>query len=187
MPDDTPQKSQGGSIISSNSAQIIVGMAHKNSGGIIFDKMIWLSENGRPALILKESEGKERIWIPTLENTIEDALLMIAIFVVKDEEELETLKEINDVTADEHVEIYEAFTEDQRNRLYLANRKALGKYNDLKIVLTVLDGSSFRNQLPVLEHYDINMEVCLSVYSRTYSEWQEKVVVNGSLDIKNIG
>jgi hypothetical protein len=173
--------------MSSNSAQIFVGMTHPNSGGIILDKTIWLSENGRPALILKEGEGEERVWIPTLENTIEDALLMISNCIVKAEEALRALKEINDITSEKHVEIYEAFTEEQREKLYLANRKALGKYNDLKIVVTVLEGSLFRSQLPILEQYDIDMEVCLSIYSRTYSEWQEKVVINGSLEINNIG
>ena len=173
--------------MSAYTAQIIVGMSHPSNDGINPDKIIWLSENGRPALILKESESEERIWIPTLENTIEDALLMVSNLVVKDEEALGAIKEIHDITAEEHLEMHEVFTEEQRNKLYLANRKALSKYDNLKIVVVVLEGSIFRRQLPVLEHYDIDMEACLSIYSRTYSEWQNKVVVNGSLDINKMG
>jgi len=167
--------------LGSYSAQIIVGTPHPNHGGIIPDKFINLSENSRPALVLKE-EDKERVWIPTLENTIEDALLMVAYFVVKDEEALDALKSIKDVTGEEHLEMYETFTDEQREKLYMANRKALGKYEDLKIVVTVLEGSLFKKQLPVLEHYDFDMEVCLSIYSRTYSRWRDEVIVTGSLD-----
>jgi len=163
------------------SAQIIVGTPHPNHGGIIPDKVINLSENSRPALVLKEDD-KERVWIPTLENTIEDALLMVAYFVVKDEEALDALKGIKDVTGEEHLEMYEAFTDEQREKLYMANRKALGKYEDLKVVVTVLEGSLFRQQLPVLKQYDVDMEVCLSVYSRTYSRWRDEVILTGSLD-----
>ena len=163
------------------SAQIIVGTPHPNHGGIIPDKVINLSENSRPALVLKEDD-KERVWIPTLENTIEDALLIVAYFVVKDEEALDALKSIKDVTGEEHLEMYETFTDEQREKLYMANRKALGKYEDLKVVVTVLEGSLLRQQLPVLKQYNIDMEVCLSIYSRTYSRWRDEVIVSGSLD-----
>lgn len=80
--------------MSSHTAQIIVVMPHPNSGGIMPDKSIYLSENGRPALIFKESDNKERVWIATLDNTIEDALLMVSNFVVKDEEAIASLKKI---------------------------------------------------------------------------------------------
>jgi len=143
--------------VSSYNAQIIIGSPHPNSGGIIPDKLIYLSENGKPALILKEGEGREKVWIPTLENTLEDALLMIASFVIKDEEVLRAISNIKDVVRED--------------------------YSDLMIVVSVLEGSLFRNQLSVLNEYDINMEVCISVYSRYYSDWSDQVVVNGSLDI----
>ncbi len=169
--------------MSSYNAQIIIGSPHPNSGGIIPDKLIYLSENGKPALILKEGEGREKVWIPTLENTLEDALLMIASFVIKDEEVLRAISSIKDVVREDYLEMYETFSEEKLQELYATNRKALGQYSDLMIVVSVLEGSLFRNQLSVLNEYDINMEVCISVYSRYYSDWSDQVVVNGSLDI----
>lgn len=173
--------------MSACTAQIIVGKPHPNSGGIIPDKTIYLTENGKPALILKEGEDKEVVWIPTLEDSIEDALLMVSSLIVKDEEALSAIKSIKDIISEEYLGLYEAFTDKQRAELYTANRKALGKYNDLKIVVTVLESSLFRGQLPALEHYDIDMEVCISIFSRTYSAWQEKVIINGSLAINKPG
>lgn len=81
--------------------------------------------------------------------------------------------------------MYETFNKGQLQELYEANRKALGKYNNVKVVFIVLEGSLFRGQLSVLNHYDIDMEVCLSIYSRTYSEWRVGVVESVSLDISN--
>jgi len=68
-------------------AQILVGRPHTNHDGINPTHYLFLSENSRPAWVLvsqnifpKEQRDHSRItWIPTVENMLEDALLMIAL------------------------------------------------------------------------------------------------------------
>ena len=75
-------------------AQILVGSAHPNHDGINPTHYVFLWENDRPAWILvhqnifkEREENVGRItWIPTIENILEDALLMIAIHVCKNNE-----------------------------------------------------------------------------------------------------
>jgi len=74
-------------------AQILIGQKHSYDGGILnMTHSLYLSENDRPAWLLTPtdifSEDDERqpniIWIPTLENMLEDALVMIGLYVFKD-------------------------------------------------------------------------------------------------------
>lgn len=44
-------------------------------------------------------------------------------------------------------------------------------WENLKLVVTVLDGSSIQGQLPVLERYPMKLEVCTLSYSRDWG-WQ---------------
>ncbi len=72
-------------------AQILVGSPHPNHGGINPTHSLFLSENSRPAWILVDPypdsgpRNSRIVWIPTLENMLEDALLMIAVYVCKDD------------------------------------------------------------------------------------------------------
>ena len=69
-----------------------------------------------------------------------------------------------------------------RQELYLLSRRVLKKHQGLKVVFTILDGSLFKNSIAVLKEYEIDMEVCISVYQRFYSAWHSEVVVYGDLD-----
>ena len=167
----------------SYTAHLFVGGSHQNHGGITAQKILYLSENSRPGLVIEgEKDGDEKVWIPTLENTIEDALLMISVYFLNDSKVMDRLKKLFDLNSESHVELYEVFTLEQRADLYALNREVLKNYRGLKVVLTILDGSLFRGQISTLKNYEIDMEVCLSVYSRSYSEWSGEVVVNGNLD-----
>ncbi|WP_121661857.1 hypothetical protein [Metabacillus litoralis] len=69
-------------------AQLLVGQAHPYEGGICgITHTLQLSENGRPAWVLvstndeKDTKITKITWIPTLEHMLEDALLMIGLYV----------------------------------------------------------------------------------------------------------
>ena len=76
-------------------AQILIGQKHTYESGIInITHTLYLTENGRSAWILSPwdefSTNKENqikiTWIPTLENMLEDAMVMIGLYVLKDKE-----------------------------------------------------------------------------------------------------
>ena len=166
-------------------AQLLVGGSHRNHGGTTAENMLFLSENSRPALVVEgEKDLEQKVWIPTLEKAIEDAMLMVSAYILKDSKVEDKLKNYVDLSSADHVEFYEVFTEEQREELYALNREVLKDYGGLKVVFTILDGSLLRGQLSNLKNYEIDMEVCLSVYSRFYSEWRGEVVINGSLDVR---
>lgn len=52
-----------------------------------------------------------------------------------------------------------------------------------KITLSVFKGSSFLQQIPVLENYKIDVEVCLPVFVRENSVWTKQIHSTGFLDV----
>ena len=69
-------------------ATILVGTAHQNHGGIEPTHQLLLSENSRPAysLFAMHSSQPQTVWIPTVEDMLEDGLLMAGLLVVEDPE-----------------------------------------------------------------------------------------------------
>lgn len=173
-------------------AQILVGTSRPNHGGIAPSHYVFLYENSKPAWILtpqnvftdlrpqKASQGDRRItWIPTVEHMLEDALLMVALYVQRDEK-VRSLAAVRIRGFEEdRIELYNATEPEDRQVLYQACRSIRF---EPKIVLSVFDGSTIRRQVPVLKHYDIDSEVCISSYVRAYSWWTRKVEVKGSLE-----
>ena len=168
-------------------AQILVASSHQNHGGIQPTHYLFLSENSRPAWVLVPENvfnpGNEKItkvtWIPTIENMLEDALLMIAINVLKDKDIIALAKEYFKKDIHGSLSLYEDIGPETLRTLYQKCRKLKNKF---KIVLTVLEGSSIRGQLKVLNNYGMDMEVCTPLYFRTYSAWTDEVITSGSLD-----
>lgn len=165
-------------------AQILVGTPHPNHGGIYPTHSLFLSENSRPAWILVEAYsgngfGNSRItWIPAPENILEDALLMIAIHVCKDDGILELIKSSGTGIESDQVEMYSDTTESQRRQLYKKCRE-ISEFP--KIIISIFKGSSIERDLPVLENYTMDVEVCTPIYSRWYSHWQNETRTEGSL------
>lgn len=168
-------------------AQILVGSRHPNHGGINPTHYLFLSENSRPAWILVEQNvfpgGETRnpriTWIPTIENMLEDALLMIAIHVVRNRGLAGLANSFSPGIKSERVELNSQLERAQRNQLYK-------KCREIKefpgIVVSAFEGSSIISQLPVLNKYRMDVEVCRVIYSRLYSPWKEETDVSGALD-----
>lgn len=119
------------------------------------------------------------VWIPTLENMLEDALLMIAVYVCKDDGILELIKGFGIGIESGTIELYSDTTESQRRQLYERCREIPGFP---KIVISVFKESSVgKRQLSLLENYTMDVEVCTPIYSRGYSHWRDETWTEGSL------
>ena len=166
--------------------QILVGSPHPYHGGINPTHYLFLSENDRPAWILvnqnvfptRQRGYPKIIWIPTVENMLEDALLMIAIHVCKNREVVELAQSFSDKIQANRVEMYRDFEESQRKQLY---QKCKVITDFPKIIISTFRDSSIEMQLSVLKQYRMDVEVCRVSYSRLYSPWEEDTLIEGSL------
>ena len=167
-------------------ANILIGSPHPNKDGIIPSHYMFLSENSAPSWTLVnenvENEDKNKypniVWLPTVENMLEDGLLMVAAHVLKNHEILEMAKDYTDKIESERLELYSDLDDGQRNNLYQKCRE-LSKFP--KLIISVFRSSSIETQLAVLEKYDMDVEVCTPSYSRLYSAWQNEKRIEGSL------
>ncbi len=168
-------------------AQIIVGRAHPNHGGINPTHYLFFSENDRPAWVLvpenvfgkRPLEMEKTVWIPTVEHTLEDGLLMIALHILKDREIVNLTEEYFENKGIDRAKLYEDIDKAQLEELRRKTRAVRGDY---KIVITTLRDSLLEQQLTVLKHYKMDVEICVPVYSKTYSRWENRTIIEGSLD-----
>lgn len=168
------------------SAQIIVGDAHPNDDGINPTHYVFLSENSRPAWVLvpenifnrRKSATRKVTWIPTVERMLEDALLMVAIHVMKDSEIVNLAHSLGSNIESERLELYSTFEDSHREQLYQKCREIT---DFPKMVITAFKGSSIETQLPIVEEYGMDLEVCRPFYTRMYSPWTNETRVEGSL------
>lgn len=171
-------------VMGSYTAQILVGSGHPNGGGVIPSHLLFLSENSRPAWILTalvpdDQEGSKTItWIPTLEHILEDALLLISVYVLKEPEICALAKEAFADRDLSRVTLYDDIQPEKLQALRVRCRSLDMKY---KLVITVCDSSSIGRDLSALAHYGMDVEVCTPKYVRFYSEWRNEIVEQGSL------
>lgn len=119
------------------------------------------------------------MWIPTIENMLEDALLMIGLYVLEDQKLLELAKKYFDNFEADQTTLYDDIAEEDRKKLYKECRKLDDQY---KIVITSFDDEKFRDQIQVLKEYSMDVSVCALDYKRWYSKWQDEVKTKGALN-----
>jgi hypothetical protein len=169
-------------------SQILVGQKHTYDSGIInITHTLYLSENSRPAWILTpidelnaNKQNQQKItWIPTLENMLEDALVMIGLYVLKDKELITLTNQYIKQPNNDFIELYNDVTStDGLQELYNQARKIESSH---KIILSVFQGSSIVNQLPVLKNYQNDIEVCKSIFTKEFSLWSNEFEEIGEL------
>ncbi len=151
-------------------AQILIGSPHTYHGGINPTHKIYLSENSRPALILTREDIHEKgtkdtfekvTWIPTLENMLDDILLMVSFFILKDEYISQELSKI-DVKKLNFLEMYEDIDKETRLKLYKSNKEIIGGYKDLKFIFSIFEGSSLISAINEVKLFKIEHELCIS-------------------------
>lgn len=161
-------------------AQLLVGNSHPYDGGInTITHTLYLSENSRPVWILLTNDGKRIMrWIPTLENMLDDGLLMIGLYVLKDEELLKMKNQYFVNERPDYIELYSDVKPEHLVKMYSHCRQLK---DSRKIMLSVFAGSSIEGRLPVLKNYQLDMEVCLSIYKKEHSVWSGRQEEIGEL------
>lgn len=156
----------------SATAQLLIGESHPHHGGIIPTHQVFLYENDRPVLQLTKvgASGGSKVtrWVPTVQNMLEDALLMVCVSSLRAANVIEAFKAacrgprqripdenlcLNDIDAVVRAHLYDL-------------SKTVLSQSGVKLVFTVLCGSTLINQLSRLEGYKFEMEVCVSAASR---------------------
>ena len=70
-------------------ASILVGAGHPNDDGIIPVVVLYLSEGSKISWVMRRASSDsaltgDMIWLATVDHTLEDAMVMIAYFVMED-------------------------------------------------------------------------------------------------------
>jgi hypothetical protein len=160
--------------MATTTASILIGRAHQNDSGINPTHFIQFIENDRPVLILHsiEVERKKVVIIPTIENTIDDIYLMIAVFVLK---AVKPSKKLNSIT---RKSLYEIVDEEERKSLYKKTKEILTD-NRIKVVFNILDNSHLLNLLKQIKKYPNDFEVTLPALKKEFDAWSNKVITKG--------
>ena len=167
-------------------AQILIGEPHPFKDGIIPSHYLFLSENSQPSWKLVKTniyqvnnkKLPEIAWNPTVENMLEDGLLMVAIHIVKNKEIIKIAKDFSSKIDSQTLELYSDLNDKQRDILYEKCRE-LSVFP--KLIISVFRSSTIEKQLAVLEKYKMEVEVCTPIYSRLYSGMNNNESIEGSL------
>jgi hypothetical protein len=160
--------------MATTTAIILIGHAHQNHSGINPTHLIQFTENDRPALILQQLEGNAdlKVIIPTVENTVDDIYLMVAVFILKC---ITPSKEIHNLKRNS---LYEILDEKERFSLYAETKKLFEKKN-IKLVFNILDGSHLLSQLDIIKNYPNDFEVTLPALKKEFDVWANKITTKG--------
>ena len=109
---------------------------------------------------------------------LEDALLMVAIHVMKNKEIIKIAKDYSSKIESQLLELYSDLNNKQRDILYKKCRE-LSEFP--KIIISVFRSSTIEKQITVLEKYKMEVEVCTPTYSRLYSGSDKNERIEGSL------
>jgi hypothetical protein len=112
---------------------------------------------------------------------LEDALLMVALHVWKDEKLIQMAKQFFQKDKTNHILLYEDIDAKALDLMRERTRQLDGCG---KITISVFRGSTVHNQVPVLKEYQMDVEVCMPIYVREYSVWTKQTQSIGSLEEK---
>ena len=146
-------------------AQILIGNRHSFEIGINPEYTIYYSENDKPALILSKEdiydrseviEFDQKVWIPTIENTLEDALLMIGIYLEEDEELIKLAdKYFTEYEDKKIVYLYDDIEQSDLEKLYEINRN---KRKEYKLVISEFNPNAERFfDYSILKDFDMDI------------------------------
>lgn len=166
--------------------QILIGKGHSNHDGINPSHYLFLSENSRPAWILlpenifsqSNKKSQKITWIPTVDNMLEDAFLMIAIHIIKNQQIIDLGQSYSEKIESERLELYHDLNDSQRQELYTKCQEIA---NYPKLIISVFKDSTIQSQLSIINNYQMDVEVCCLKYSRLFSTWSNKIIIEGSL------
>ncbi|CAE6723344.1 hypothetical protein [Candidatus Nitrotoga fabula] len=160
-----------------------VGHAHPNDGGIRPIDTIEFGEGDRPYFEFPAKRGESPrsrlVLIPTLENTVDDLLLLISYYLVEHPEIVSAVDNTyGEAIKGGYLEMYSNFTESQRYSLY---EKVMPLQELPKVAICLFESSHLQRTVHHLENYSLTCEVCMSIFSRQYSRWTNRWESRGKL------
>jgi len=160
--------------MATTTATIFIGHTHQNNSGINPSHFIQFTENDRPALILHSIDKplEQLVIIPTVENTINDIYLMIAIYILK---LVTPSKQLHDT---QRKSLYEILDENERLQLYSQTKKIF-ETTKIKLVFNLLDDSHLLGQVDIIKAYPNDFEVTLPAVKKEYNAWSNSIITKG--------
>ncbi|MDN5363940.1 MAG: hypothetical protein PWQ91_1001 [Eubacteriales bacterium] len=170
------------------SALLLAGKTHPLSQCFIPYQLFFFWEGSKPCWttgsIVKPppevssnfSSSPPEIWLPSPHYPLEDGIIMAAA----------TFRRVDIVAAlDNFLPGWEKnphrlcdLSPHGREKLRLLARQMEG----IKLCLVVFVNSSLGNQLNILSHYRLEVEVCTPSFVRDYSLWQNDLICRGTLE-----
>lgn len=163
--------------MSTVTAHCMVGTAHPNHGGIIPTHTIYLNENSHPVLTLLPQNLPPRrrrvplpvVWIPRPDKILETLIVMAYLFVIRHPEvRLGTHPRLLE-EAFEPIWLPELEKDHPLDPLFDLCRRA---ETNAKLQLTASTASTLYHQLPILTEHIVDVEVCVPVFRREFSQWR---------------
>lgn len=160
--------------MATTTATIFFGSPDMSNEGVIPQYLIRFIENDRPGLILHHLQSPTRrvIVVPTVENTVDDIYLMIAVLILKE------VKPPREIYNQKRESLYDIFTTEERQSLYDESKKVFERLST-KVVFNILEGSHLLSQLDIIKTYPRNFEVTLPAFKKEYSAWDNKIFKTG--------
>lgn len=159
--------------MATTTATIFIGTAHPNHSGIIPTHYIQLTENSRPALLLRSIDGNDKpiTVIPTLEDMVKDIYLMVAVFVTKN------VILVNEINTPKKESMYDLFTDAERKALYKQACLSTKGIN-LKMAFNILEHSHLNSKLEEIKSLPHDIEITAPIFKKEFNRWADKVVIN---------
>lgn len=162
----------------------MIGHASREGEGLRVGHTVRLVEGGRPAwkieLPVDGEKMRELMWVPSLEHTIDDLVVMMGIHVIKTPKLLELAKSVTEI--DLMADVVEVYTipADERNALYSAAQEVDGSF---KMGLVVFDGCMLEQgrRLESVGNYVFDVEICRSTFQRIRTAWNPEGSTHGTL------
>lgn len=136
---------------------------------------VWVSQRERHP----DYRMRRIVWTATVENMLDDALVMAAVHVLQNEQMLASLMGFLK-KGYQSLLLYDDLTQRQRDELYAQCKEI---FRDQKIIIMVFEGSSVQQCLPTLQDYQMDCQVLMPVYRQRRYSCNQELVVRGSLDV----
>ena len=146
-------------------ALVFVGYSHPNDGGLRPVVTIEYSEGDRPAFTFPRHSGDKRdtssrfVLIPSLENMLDDLLMIIAYREIQDSTVVKYLDSFCNENVEQigRLEVYKKLTPGQRTELY----EHVKKINCFpKVGICLFNGSELLGTVEHIKEYTMEYEVC---------------------------
>ena len=166
--------------MSATTAQILLGNSHPNDCGISPTYALYLHEGDRCAWSMHEIDLADSrikrlgVWAPIPEQIMADAILMAAFHAAGDEGFREKLLSVFPDANKHRVESFELALTDRLELLDMVKKIPMPK-----MVVSIFQGSSLKDQTRLLAEFPFDCEVCESVSYRIRSQWNPESELGG--------